>query len=50
MLDLHKSLLEGLEESSGESRSDKRKELSDEEMEKVIDQFEKKENFRGDRR
>jgi cell division initiation protein len=50
MLDLHKNLLESLEESPGGSRPEKRKELTDEEMEKVIDQFEKKENFRGDQR
>jgi cell division initiation protein len=41
MLDLHKNLLESLEESSGGSRTERRKELSDEEMEKVISQFEK---------
>ena len=42
MLDLHKNLLESYEKSvSGGSRTERRKELSDEEMEKVINQFEK---------
>ncbi|HVP35558.1 MAG TPA: DivIVA domain-containing protein [Terriglobales bacterium] len=42
MLDLHKNLLVSLEQEDG-SRFDKKKELTDEEMEKVIKQFKKEE-------
>ncbi|MFH0931792.1 MAG: DivIVA domain-containing protein [Candidatus Zixiibacteriota bacterium] len=49
MLDLHKNLLESFEKEENASRVDKRKELTDEEMEKVIDQFEKKDYLRGEK-
>jgi len=42
MLDLHKNLLENLE-SEGGSRFERRKDLTDDEMEKVIRQFKKEE-------
>jgi cell division initiation protein len=42
MLDLHKNLLENLEQEGG-SRFERRKDLTDDEMEKVIRQFKKEE-------
>jgi len=48
MLELHKNLLEGLEKEEVQSRVEKRRELTDEEMEKVISQFEKEDPLRGD--
>ena len=48
MLDLHRNLLESLEKDEASSRIEKRKELTDEEMEKVISQFKKEEPRRGD--
>ena len=42
MLDLHKNLLESLEREGG-SRFEKKKDLTDEEMQKVLNEFEKKE-------
>ena len=47
MLDLHKNLLENLE-SEGGSRFEKRKDLTDEEMEKVVSQFRKGEPRKED--
>lgn len=41
MLELHKNLLEGLEKDETLSRTEKRKDLTEEEVEKVISQFEK---------
>ena len=42
MLDLHRNLLESMEQEGG-SRFEKKKDLTDEEMQKVLNEFEKKE-------
>ena len=49
MLELHKNLLEGLEKDETSVRPEKRRELTDEEMEKVISQFEKEDPLKGER-
>jgi cell division initiation protein len=43
ILEMHKNLLDGLEKDEPPPRTEKRKELTDEEMEKVISQFKKEE-------
>ncbi len=42
MLDLHKNLLESLEQEGG-SRFEKKKDLTEEEMQKILNEFDKKE-------
>ncbi|MDH4222262.1 MAG: DivIVA domain-containing protein [candidate division Zixibacteria bacterium] len=48
ILELHKNLLEGLEKDETYTRVEKRKELTEEEMEKVINQFEKESPQKGE--
>lgn len=48
ILEMHKNLLEGLEKDEPPPKTEKRKELTDEEMDKVINQFKKEEPFKGE--
>jgi cell division initiation protein len=48
ILEMHKNLLDGFEKDEPPPKMEKRKELTDEEMEKVISQFKKEDPFKGE--